>query len=142
MSGKGTEIGRTFEELKMIFDKTERRDRLRVCFDTCHTHDYGYNVAEDFEGVMKEFDAVLGIDMIEIFHLNGSLNPRGAKKDRHANIGAVDDNPKGADFIGLAAIRNIARSKYAENKFLILETPWLNASENLYKQEIEAITRD
>jgi deoxyribonuclease-4 len=142
MSGKGTEIGKTFEELKMIYDLTKRSDRLRVCFDTCHTHDYGYNVAEDFEGVMKEFGAALGTDQIEIFHLNGSLNPRGAKKDRHANIGAVEGNPKGADFIGLDAIRNIARSKYARDKFLILETPWLNASENLYKQEIEAILKD
>lgn len=139
MTGKGTEIGGSFEELKMIIDKARRKDKLKVCFDTCHAHDAGYAVSDDLDSVMDQFDEVLGLDMIEVFHLNGSLNPRGAKKDRHANIGATADNPKGADNIGFAAIRELAHSRYAEGRFLILETPWLDANTNLYKEEIAAL---
>lgn len=73
---------------------------------------------------------------MKVFHINGSLNPRGARKDRHANIGADESNPKGKDYIGFEAIYNIAHSEYAKGKPLILETPWISKTENLYKEEI------
>ncbi len=139
MSGKGTEIGRSFFELKMIMDKVKLKNRLGVCFDTCHTHDFGYDIINDFEGVMKKFDTILGLDKLRVFHINGSLNKSGAKKDRHANIGAKEDNLKGADYIGFEAIHRIVHSKYAQGKNLILETPWLSATKNLYKEEIAAL---
>ena len=88
MAGKGSEIGRTFEELKMIYDGVHRKDRLRVCFDTCHVNDAGYDLVNDYDGVFRKFDEILGLDQIAVFHVNDSLNPFGAHKDRHANIGA------------------------------------------------------
>ncbi len=136
MAGKGTEIGRSFEELAMIIDKVDLREKIGVCFDTCHTHDSGYDIINNFDNVMEEFDSIIGLDRLKVFHINGSLNIRGAKKDRHANIGADDSNPKGKDMIGFDAIYNIVHSKYAENKILILETPWLDKNTNLYKEEI------
>ncbi len=139
MSGKGSEIGRTFEELKAIIDGVELKNKIGVCFDTCHTHDYGYDIINDFDGVMKHFDEVIGLDKLYVFHINGSLNKSGAKKDRHANISADETNPKGQDFIGLEALRNIVHSKYTEGKLFILETPWISKTENLYKQEIEML---
>lgn len=139
MSGKGTEIGRTFDELKTIIDGVELQHKIGVCFDTCHTHDYGYDIINDFDGVMEEFDKKIGLDKLYIFHINGSLNPKGAKKDRHANISADENNPKGKDYIGLEALRNVVHSKYTKGKFFILETPWISKTENLYKQEIEML---
>ncbi len=136
MAGKGTEIGRSFEELAEIIEKVKFKEKIGICFDTCHTHDSGYDIINDFDGVMKNFDAVIGLDRLKIFHINGSLNIRGAKKDRHANIGADDTNPRGKDMIGFEAIYNIVHSKYAEGKILILETPWLDKNTNLYKEEI------
>ena len=87
MAGKGSEVGRTFEELRMIYDKVDRKDRLRVCFDTCHVNDAGYDLVNDYEGVLAQFDKILGLDQIAVIHVNDSLNPLGAHKDRHANIG-------------------------------------------------------
>lgn len=87
MAGKGSEVGRNFEELQMIYDKVERKDRLRVCFDTCHVNDAGYDLVNDYEGVLAQFDRVLGLDQIAVIHVNDSLNPLGSHKDRHANIG-------------------------------------------------------
>ncbi len=139
MAGKGTEIGRTFGELRRIIDASAYPERLAVCFDTCHVHDAGYDIINDLDGVMREFDETVGLERLKVFHINGSLNPRGGKKDRHANIGAGEDNPKGVDHIGLDAIRRIAHSEYAKDKLLILETPWLDDDTNLYKEEIEAI---
>lgn len=75
MAGKGSEVGRTFEELRMIYDKVERKDRLRVCFDTCHVNDAGYDLVNDYEGVLAKFDRVLGLDQIAVIHVNDSLNP-------------------------------------------------------------------
>ena len=86
MAGKGSEIGRTFEELKMIYDGVHKKDRLRVCFDTCHVNDAGYDLVNDYDGVFKKFEEVLGLDQIAVFHINDSLNLLGAHKDRHANI--------------------------------------------------------
>lgn len=136
MAGKGSEIGSSFEELQMIIEKVELKNKIKVCFDTCHTHDSGYDIVNDFPGVMKEFDDVIGLDRLKVFHLNGSLNERGAKKDRHANLGADKDNPKGKDYIGRDAIYNIAHSDYAKDKILILETPWIDKKTNLYREEI------
>ncbi len=87
MAGKGSEVGRTFEELRKIYDRVERKDRLRVCFDTCHVNDAGYDLVNDYEGVLAQFDKILGLDQIAVIHVNDSLNPLGAHKDRHANIG-------------------------------------------------------
>ena len=87
MAGKGTEIGRTFEELAMIYDGVKYNDKLRVCFDSCHTHDAGYDIIHDFDGVMAHFDKVIGKDQIAAFHINDSKNVFGAGKDRHANLG-------------------------------------------------------
>lgn len=136
MAGKGSELGRTFEELKEIIDRVELRNKLAVCFDTCHTHDSGYDIVNDFDAVMKHFDEVIGLDRLKVFHINGSLNKMGARKDRHANIGADENNPKGADMIGFDAIYRIVHSKYTQDKPLILETPWISKTENLYKEEI------
>ncbi|HIW71767.1 MAG TPA: deoxyribonuclease IV [Candidatus Levilactobacillus faecigallinarum] len=87
MAGKGTEIGRTFDELAAIIDGVDANDRLSVCFDTCHTSDAGYAIATDFDGVLHEFDQILGLDRLKVIHLNDSKNPQGSHKDRHTNIG-------------------------------------------------------
>ena len=87
MAGKGSEIGRSFEELACIYDGVTHNDKLRVCFDTCHTHDSGYDIVHNFDGVIDQFDRLLGKDQIAVFHINDSKNIRGAKKDRHANLG-------------------------------------------------------
>ena len=80
MAGKGSECGRIFEELAMIIDGVNHNDKLSVCFDTCHTHDAGYNIVEDFDGVLEEFDQIVGIDRIKVLHINDSKNVRGAQK--------------------------------------------------------------
>lgn len=136
MAGKGTEIGRTFEELAQIIEKVTLKDKIGICFDTCHTHDSGYDIINDFDGVMKEFDEIIGLERLKAFHINGSLNPRGAGKDRHANIGALEDNPRGIDYIGPEALRYIVQHEVAKGIPIILETPWLDAKTNLYKEEI------
>ncbi|ATU69134.1 deoxyribonuclease IV [Levilactobacillus brevis] len=87
MAGKGTEVGRSFEELAAIIDATPHNDQLSVCFDTCHTSDAGYAIAADFDGVLNEFDHVIGLDRLKVVHLNDSKNPQGSHKDRHTNIG-------------------------------------------------------
>jgi deoxyribonuclease IV len=139
MAGKGTEIGRNFNELARIIAGVNLKEKIGICFDTCHTHDSGYDIINSFEEVMQEFDSEIGLDKLKLFHLNGSLNVRGAKKDRHANIGAKEDNIKGVDHIGFEAISKIAHSKYAKDKMLILETPWIDDKTNLYKEEIAAL---
>ena len=80
MAGKGTEIGRSFEELKAIYDGCNHPDKLRVCFDTCHVNDAGYDLVNDYENVMKEFDKIIGLDQIAAFHINDSKNPLGAAR--------------------------------------------------------------
>ncbi len=141
MAGKGSEIGSTFSQIKDIIDKVVFKDKIGVCLDTCHLHDAGYDIVNDFDGVMNQLDDIIGLDKLKVFHINGSLNDMGSKKDRHANIGAKEDNPKGTDKIGFEAIYNIVHSKYAEGKPLILETPWLDEKTNLYKEEITALRK-
>lgn len=122
MAGKGTELGRTFEELAHIYDGVTYNEKLRVCFDTCHTHDSGYDIRNDFDGVMEQFDRILGKNQIAVFHINDSKNPCGARKDRHANIGYGE--------IGFDAIDTIVHHPDFMDIPKILETPYLPSDEN------------
>ena len=117
MAGKGSEIGRSFEELARIYDKVSCNDKLRVCFDTCHTSDAGYDIIHDFDGVIDTFDRILGKEQIAVFHINDSKNQRGAAKDRHENIGF--------GYIGYQALRAITLHPDFENIPKILETPYI-----------------
>ena len=119
MAGKGSEIGRTFEELKAIYDGVHKNERLRVCFDTCHVNDAGYDLVHDYDGVFRKFDEVLGLDQIAVFHVNDSLNPLGAHKDRHANIGTGT--------IGFEPLHRLVHDPWFMDIPKILETPWLCA---------------
>ena len=135
MAGKGTECGRSFEELAMIIDGVTHNDRLSVCFDTCHTHDAGYNIVEDFDGVLNEFDKIIGIDRLKVLHINDSKNVRGAGKDRHENIGF--------GHIGFDAIYKIVHHPQLMDIPKILETPFVGEDKNNkkapYKYEIEML---
>lgn len=117
MSGKGSELGRTFEELARIYDGVKYNDKLRVCFDTCHTHDSGYDIIHDFDGVIEKFDKILGKDQIAVFHINDSKNICGASKDRHANLGFGE--------IGFDALSYIVHHSDFTNVPKILETPYV-----------------
>lgn len=116
MAGKGSELGRSFEELKMIYDGVNKTKRLRVCFDTCHVNDAGYDLVGDYEGVIQRFDEVIGIEQIAVMHINDSLNPCGAHKDRHANIGE--------GYIGFETLQKIVHDERFLKIPKILETPW------------------
>jgi deoxyribonuclease-4 len=130
MAGKGTEIGRTFEELAAIMEKVTRSERLRVCLDTCHVHDAGYDIIDDFDGVMEQFDRIIGLDRLSVIHINDSKNPRGARKDRHA--------PIGSGYIGFEAIYRIVHHEVAEGKPIILETPWIGKEKATQRPMYEA----
>lgn len=130
MAGKGSEIGRSFEELAAIIDKVELNEKLTVCFDTCHTHDAGYDIVNDFDGVMEEFDRIIGLDRLAVIHINDSKNFRGARKDRHA--------PVGSGLIGFDAIYNIVHHDVARNKPVILETPWIGKEKKTQRPMYEA----
>lgn len=117
MAGKGSEIGRSFEELARIYNGVHKKERLRVCFDTCHVNDAGYDLAHDYEGVFRHFDEVLGLGQIAVFHINDSMNPCGTHKDRHANIG------KG--YLGEEVLKMLVHDPRFEEIPKILETPWL-----------------
>ncbi|HAY1869320.1 TPA: deoxyribonuclease IV [Staphylococcus aureus] len=135
MAGKGTEIGRSFEELARIIDGVHNNERLSVCFDTCHTHDAGYNVKEDFDGVLNEFDKIIGVDRIKVVHVNDSKNDRGAQKDRHENIGF--------SYIGFDALNYIVHHDSFKDIPKILETPYVGEDKKNkkppYKLEIEML---
>lgn len=134
MAGKGSEIGRSFEELAAIYDGVKYNDKLRICFDTCHVNDAGYDIVNDFEGVMEQFDKKLGKDQIAVFHINDSKNSMGAGKDRHANIGEGT--------IGFETLRHIVHHPDFPGIPRILETPYRPDPENPdktlppYKEEI------
>ena len=134
MAGKGSEIGRSFEELAALFDKVTHNEKLRVCMDTCHLNDAGYDIVNDFDGVIDQFDQLIGKDKIALFHINDSKNPRGAGKDRHANIGQGT--------IGTAALRYIVHHPNFMHLPKILETPYIPSLTNPdktvapYKEEI------
>ena len=128
MAGKGSEVGRTFEELKAIIDKIELSDKLGVCFDTCHVWDAGYDIVSDLDGVLEGFDRVIGLDRLKAVHLNDSMNVCGSHKDRHQKIGQGE--------IGEEAMRRIVTHPILQNKSFILETPNDDAG---YTREIAMI---
>ena len=115
MSGKGSEVGGRFEELREILERVELSDRMGVCLDTCHVSDAGYALAEDLDGVLMEFDRVIGLNRLKAIHLNDSLNPCGAHKDRHARIGE--------GCIGLEALRRVVNHPALKDLPFCLETP-------------------
>lgn len=117
MAGKGTEIGKTFEELAAIMERVERNDLLSVTLDTCHIHDAGYNVKEDFDGVLEEFDRVVGLKKLKVIHVNDSKNEQGARKDRHENIGF--------GHIGFDALSYVVNHPQLAKLPKILETPYV-----------------
>jgi len=125
MAGKGSEIGRSFEELAAIYEGVKYSENLRICFDTCHTHDAGYPIKEEFEKVMEEFDRIIGKDQIAVFHINDSKNPQGAAKDRHANLGE--------GYIGFDALYKIVHHPDFMDVPKILETPWIPDPQNPHK---------
>lgn len=137
MAGKGSEVGRSFEELARIYDKVKYNDKLRVCFDTCHTSDAGYDIIHDFDGVIEQFDRLIGKDQIAVFHINDSKNEPGASKDRHENIGF--------GHIGFDALVNIVNHKDFIDVPKILETPYIKDPNDAkkayepYKHEIAMI---
>nr|WP_294495340.1 deoxyribonuclease IV [uncultured Mediterraneibacter sp.] len=139
MAGKGSEIGRSFEELARIYDGTVHNDKLRVCFDTCHTSDSGYDIINNFDAVMDKFDRVIGKEQIAVFHINDSKNVPGAAKDRHENIGFGE--------IGFDAINYIVHHPDFDNVPKILETPYIPSptapkkSYAPYKYEIEMLRK-
>lgn len=122
MAGKGSEIGRSFEELARIYDGVKYNDKLRICFDTCHTSDSGYDIIHRFDEVMEDFDRIIGKDQIALFHINDSKNVPGAAKDRHENIGFGQ--------IGFDALNYIVHHSNFENIPKILETPYIPSPSN------------
>ncbi len=140
MAGKGTEIGRSFDELAAIIEGLNHHPRLSVCFDTCHTHDAGYDLIDNLEGVLAEFDEKVGLSRISVLHLNDSLNPRGASKDRHANIGF--------GHIGFEALHRVLTHPTFQEIPIILETPYVTPNDESkdkvlppYRHEIAMLKR-
>jgi deoxyribonuclease-4 len=137
MAGKGSECGKSFEELAMIMDGVHYNDKLSVCFDTCHIHDAGYDIVNDFDGVIENFDKIVGIDRLKVLHINDSKNERGMRKDRHENIGF--------GHIGFQAINYIVHHPQLMQVPKILETPYVGEDKNNkkapYKLEIEMLRK-
>lgn len=129
MAGKGSEIGGTFEEIKKIIDEVELKNKLGVCIDTCHIFDGGYDIKNNLEGVLEDFDRIIGIENLKVVHLNDSKNPCASKKDRHEQIG------KG--FIGIEAINRVINHPVLKNLPFILETP--HESLEGYAEEISIL---
>ncbi len=130
MAGKGTEIGRSFEELAQIIEKVDDNGRLSVCFDTCHVNDAGYDIVNDLDGVLEEFDRVIGLDRIAVVHLNDSKNPIGAGKDRHATVGS--------GWIGFDAMNGVVHHEKLKHLPFILETPWIGKQDSYQRPMYEA----
>lgn len=128
MAGKGTEVGQTFKEIRGILDKIEKKDKIGVCLDTCHVWDAGYDIVNDLDGVLQEFDRVIGLDRLKAVHLNDSKNPIGSHKDRHEKIGF--------GMIGKDALLRVVTHPLLQNRPFILETP---NDEDGYRQEIAMI---
>ncbi len=128
MSGKGSEIGRNFEEIRAIIDKTELNEKVGVCLDTCHVYDAGYDVVENFDKVLDEFDSIIGIDRLCALHINDSKNPFESHKDRHEKIGE--------GYIGVDAMEKIINNPRIKHLPFLLETP--NELDG-YKEEIELL---
>lgn len=132
MAGKGTEIGRSFDEIARIIDGVTYNEKLTVCLDTCHIHDAGYDIVSDFDGVLTEFDKIVGLDRIQVIHVNDSKNERGASKDRHENIGF--------GHIGFDPLNYIVHLDTFKEIPKILETPFVGEDKknkkSPYKEEI------
>ena len=134
MAGKGSEIGRTFEELKRIYDGVNHPEKLRICMDTCHLSDAGYPVATDFDGILAEFDRIIGLDQLAAIHINDTKNEQGAHKDRHANLGD--------GHIGFDTLKYIVHHPLLKDVPKILETPYIDDPDREgyklppYKEEI------
>lgn len=128
MSGKGSEIGRNFEEIRAIIDKTELSEKVGVCLDTCHIYDAGYDIVSDFDKVLDEFDSIIGLERLCALHINDSKNPYESHKDRHEKIGE--------GYIGVDAMANIINNPRVKHLPFLLETP--NELEG-YKEEIELL---
>lgn len=135
MAGKGSECGRSFEELARIIEGVHHNEKLSVCFDTCHVHDAGYDIVNDFDGVLDEFNRIVGIDRIKVIHVNDSKNEKGAGKDRHENIGF--------GHIGFDALDYIIHHPQLSEIPKILETPYVGTDKKNkkapYKYEIDMI---
>lgn len=135
MAGKGSECGRSFEELAMIIDGVTHNEKLSICMDTCHVHDAGYNIVEDFDGVLNQFDQIIGLNRLKVLHINDSKNERGASKDRHENIGF--------GHIGFEALNYIVHHPQLTDIPKILETPYVGEDKldkkAPYKFEIEML---
>ncbi|MFF2908739.1 deoxyribonuclease IV [Paenibacillus sp. NPDC057934] len=117
MAGKGTEIGRSFEEIASIIDKVAHNERLTICLDTCHIHDAGYDIVSDLDGVLQQFDQIVGLNRLGVIHINDSKNPCGARKDRHT--------PIGSGFIGFDTLNKVVHHEALSGLPFILETPWI-----------------
>lgn len=128
MAGKGSEIGKTFEELNEIIKRVEQSDKVGVCLDTCHVHDGGYDIVNSLDEVLEQFDKVIGIDRLKALHLNDSKNPIGAHKDRHEKIGE--------GYIGINAFEKIVNHPVLSTLPMFLETP--NELDG-YAKEIELL---
>lgn len=115
MAGKGSEIGRNFEELRRIIDGVELNGKLGICLDTCHVHEGGYDIVHDLDGVLEKFDRIIGIERLKALHINDSKNPIAAHKDRHEKIGE--------GHIGIAVFEQIVNNEYLKNLPMFLETP-------------------
>jgi deoxyribonuclease-4 len=129
MAGDGSKIGNSFEEIAEIISLVKHQDRLGVCADTCHFYSYGYDIVNDFDGVMQQFDDVIGLDRLKVFHINDSKTPFGSRKDRHENIGLGS--------IGADAMMRIVHHDLLKDMPLILETP-----EGRYKEEIAFLRKE
>ena len=127
MAGKGSECGRSFDEIKYIIDNVDNNECLGVCLDTCHLHDAGYDL-NDFDSILDEFDQKIGLDRLLVVHINDSKNVRGASKDRHENIGY--------GHIGFEVLNKIVHHEKLKDVPKILETPYIEKVAP-YKQEIE-----
>ena len=128
MSGKGSEIGVTFEELKAIRDGLDHPERVGVCLDTCHVFSAGYDIVNNLDGVLEEFDRVLGLDLLKAIHMNDSMMPFGARKDRHAEFGKGE--------IGMEALLNVLSHPKLQGLPIYLETP---LDDDGHKEEIAMI---
>lgn len=135
MAGKGSEVGRTFEELARILDGVQHNEKMGVCLDTCHVWDAGYDIVNDLDDVLRQFDEIIGLERLKALHVNDSLNPLAAHKDRHAKIGE--------GHIGIEAFGRVVRHPALKGKPMVLETPnddagW--AQEIALLRELEAQT--
>lgn len=129
MAGKGSECGRTFDELKQIIDGVKLKDKMGVCLDTCHIHDAGYDL-NNFESVLDEFDNIIGLDRLHVLHINDSKNPISASKDRHENLGY--------GYIGFDTLNSIVNHPRLDDKIKVLETPYVDKKPP-YAIEIEML---